>query len=316
MLAQLLRGLYLFQMLLGGLLGAWLAAPLTHQDGSALAWLLIPLGALGLPLVLQFLTMIALVLRARDGGPLSDWWRAFWGEYIAAIAIFMLRQPWPRRASEVLLPLPGAPNPIGAAPMPVLLVHGFICNHRVWDDVAAALRRAGHPVLAIDLEPLFTSIDDYAGPIELAADKLLACTGAQQLALVGHSMGGLAIRAWLRAHGSGRVAKIITLGSPHQGTHIVKALITANGEQMLWRSAWLQALQDSEKPATRHLMQIALSRQDNVVYPQREQVLSGASVTEFSGLGHLQLCLNPAVINWLVQQLGSHQRDPAAGQPV
>jgi triacylglycerol esterase/lipase EstA (alpha/beta hydrolase family) len=312
MLAQLLRSLYLFQVLCGGALGVWLAPPPGPQDTLAAAWLLAPLCALGLPLALQFLVICSSMLRSCPGGHTSQWWRAFWGEFRAAITVFVFRMPWAGKNPGVLPPLPGASPTPGAAALPVLLVHGYICNHRVWDDVSIALRRAGHPVLAIDLEPLFTSIDDYADQIEQAVAQLLTASAASQLALVGHSMGGLVIRAWLRVHGTSRVAGIITLGTPHQGTRMVRASVTANGAQMVWHSHWLQRLQHSETPASQSLLQIALTQHDNVVYPQREQVLSGTRVTEFSGLGHVQLCLDPAVLDWLVQQLGELAGKPDA----
>ncbi len=313
MLAQLLRGLYLFQVLCGGLLGTYLALPLAPRDGGAVALLLVPLCALGLPLLLQFLVIASSMVHACTSGYSRQWWRAFWGEFRAALTVFVFRQPWPGKNTGVLPPLAGTLATPAVPALPVLLVHGYVCNHRVWDDVATALRHAGHPVLAIDLEPLFTSIDDYADPIEHAAEQLLAASGTRQLALVGHSMGGLAIRAWVRAHGITRVARIVTLGTPHQGTRIANASMTSNGAQMVWQSHWLQALQQGETPAMRQLMRIALTPQDNIVYPQREQVLSGASVTEFGGLGHLELCLDPRVIGWLVQQLsdaGDSDRSP------
>ena len=36
---------------------------------------------------------------------------------------------------------------------------------------------------------------------------------------------------------------------------------------------------------------------------KREQVLADASMTEFKGLGHLELCLDAQVIQWLLQKL-------------
>ena len=72
---------------------------------------------------------------------------------------------------------------------------------------------------------------------------------------------------------------------------------------MVWRNAWLQELEKSESPQTRALMRIALTPQDHIVYPQREQVLPGVPVTVFDGLGHLELCRNRAVIAWVLQQL-------------
>ncbi len=311
MLARLLRRLYLFQAITGALLGGFVAVQWAQSGGGALALLTIPLAALLLPLLLQFLVISLSMLRSNAGGQPAFWWRAYAGEFRAALTVFMLRQPWAQRPAGVLLPLPNSPS--DQIMRPVLLVHGFICNHRVWDDVALALRQAGHTVMTIDLEPLFTSIDDYALPIEQAVDELLQKTGQSQLALVGHSMGGLAIRAWMRAHGTQRVAQVITLGTPHWGTRSVKPALAAaipNAAQMAWRSAWLQALDKSEKPATRALLHIGITPQDNIVYLQQEQTLIGAAVTQFNGVGHLQLCLDPRVIAWLLELLAPRPAPP------
>ena len=121
----------------------------------------------------------------------------------------------------------------------MVLVHGYLCNHRIWDDVAADLRAQGHAVFAVNLEPVFSSIDHYAPIIEDAVRALLQRTGEKQVALVGHSMGGLAIRAWMRAYGTDHVARVLTLGTPHAGTKLARGATTTNGKQMLWQSQWL-----------------------------------------------------------------------------
>jgi len=299
MLARLLRTLYLFQITLGALLGGWLADRLTFQADIFCMALGDLAGALGLPLLLQVTTIAVSMGRARSAGAVQLWWRAFWGELRAAIKVFVMRQPWPHRTRGIE---PALVESTGKPPLPVLLVHGYVCNHRVWDDVALALRQQGHAVLAVDLEPLFTSIDDYAPLLNRQLDTLLAQTGAAQAVLVGHSMGGLAIRAWLRAYGSARVARILTLGTPHQGTRIASASATANGTQMLWHSAWLAQLAASEDAPKRALMQLALTAQDNIVFPQTQQTLPGVQVTQFQGIGHLQMCLDARVIQWVCQQ--------------
>ncbi len=179
-----------------------------------------------------------------------------------------------------------------------------------------ALLEAGHPVIAMDLEPLFGSIDDYVPVLESAVTHLMAQTGAQQVALVGHSMGGLAIRAWLRNLKPGqlqRVARVLTLGSPHQGTRITHGAPTPNGKQMLFQSDWVQTLSRSEDAQRLGLMHIALNLNDNICIPQREQVLPGVPLTEFHGIGHLEMCLNPRVIRWTCQQLASL---PPTGHPA
>jgi len=306
MIALLLRALYLFQLLCGALLGSCLAIGSAQQSGGALSLIWLPLTMLCLPLLLQFLVILTCLIQSRTGGPAALWWRVLWAEYSSSVRVFMLRQPWPRRPNGVQMPL-ATPNGQAGA-IPVLLVHGYLCNHRVWDNMARALRQAGHPVLAVDLEPLFGSIDSYASVIEAALQRLQTDTGAPQVALVGHSMGGLAIRAWLRTQHTAqldRVARILTLGTPHQGTRMPQPVATTNGVQMHWHSPWIQALQASEGAAQHALMHIALNLNDNICFPQAAQVLPGVAVTEFHGIGHLEMCRHPRVIDWTCQQLGN-----------
>jgi triacylglycerol lipase len=178
-----------------------------------------------------------------------------------------------------------------------------MCNHRIWDDVADALRAQGHDVFAVNLEPLFTSIDKYAPVVESAVQALMAHTGQKQVAVVGHSMGGLAARAWIRSFGAERVARVLTLGTPHAGTQIPQHAPSPNGRQMAWGSDWLQQLSATETPAIRGLFRIALTPQDNIVYPQRAQTLPGITPTVFEGIGHVQMCLDPNVIAWVQREL-------------
>ena len=291
MLSRLLRRLLLGQILTGALLGWWVA-----REAGVTLWLA-ALTALLLPLATLKLSIFTTALKSHAPGANALWWRSLVGEIVSAIRVYFFQLPW-AIAAPAFQPATGAPVRV-----PVLLVHGYLCNYRIWDAVATRLRQAGHPVLALNLEPLFTSIDRYAPLVDAALEELRRQTGAPKVALVGHSMGGLVIRAWMRAQGSDRVARVITLGTPHAGTQIAHAISTENGDQMRWHSAWLQDLAASESAATRSLMRIAITPQDNIVYPQREQVLADVPVAVFDGLGHLELCLDKSVLNWIVQQL-------------
>jgi len=314
MLALLLRTFYLFLMLCGALLGSGLAVQSAQHGGGALSLLWLPLATLGLPLLLQFLIILSSMIQSRHGAGLRVWWRVLWAEYLSAVLIFMLRQPWPRRPNGVQMSLPHSGIATAPGTIPVVLVHGFLSNHRVWDDMALALRQAGHPVLTLDLEPLFGTINNYAAVVEAAVGRLQSETGSTQVALIGHSMGGLAIRAWLCTQNTAqlaRVARVLTLGTPHQGTRMHQPLATTNGVQMHWHSSWLQTLQASERAEHRALMHLALNLDDNICFPQRDQTLPGVAVTEFHGIGHLEMCRHPCVINWACQQLASSTRQDA-----
>jgi triacylglycerol esterase/lipase EstA (alpha/beta hydrolase family) len=116
-------------------------------------------------------------------------------------------------------------------------------------------------------------------------------------------MGGLAIRAWMRAHGTARAALAVTLGTPHVGTQVSPDARARNGKQMVWHSDWLADLAASESAATRRLFRIALTPLDAIVFPQLDQVLPGVVPAVFEGLGHVQLCSNARVMNWVSEQL-------------
>jgi pimeloyl-ACP methyl ester carboxylesterase len=279
--------------LLGALAGWWLMGRL-----PAGPWIML-LTALLLPLFNTVCLVCYTAIKSNAGRAPAMWWRALWGEIKASVRIFLFQLPWTSARPRFL------PALTSRGAIPVLLVHGYICNHRIWDALTPRLRRTGHAVLCVNLEPLFTSIDDYAAQIDQAVQTLCEKTGASQVALVGHSMGGLAIRAWLRDFGPHRAARVITLGTPHAGTQLAPNTHTPNGRQMAWHSQWLQTLSEQEGPASRQLMRIALTPQDSIVFPQNEQVLPDVAVTVFPGLGHLELSLDRQVRTWLLQQLSN-----------
>lgn len=293
MLARMLRITVALQMIAGAALGFWLCV------GIAPKWTLLGtvVTALAIPLASAVLTDIYSCSVSRANEPAGIWWRSLIGESWAGIQIFLLRQPWAFAAPQI------QPALGEKARIPVLLVHGYVCNYRLWDVLNPDLRAQGHTVLAINLEPVFTSIDDYATLVEKAVQTLRVQTGQDKVALVGHSMGGLAIRAWMRRYGTTHVARAITLGTPHRGTKINAIIRTPNATQMAWNSTWLNELAASESDATRNLFRVALSPQDNIVFPQRAQTLPGVTPTVFEGLGHLQLATSSKVRAWVCQEL-------------
>jgi triacylglycerol esterase/lipase EstA (alpha/beta hydrolase family) len=289
----MLRFTLALQMMAGATLGFWLSS--SHAPVWAL--LNMALAAVALPLAFTVLADLYSATVSRAQEPAAHWWRALAGECLAGIQVFLLRQPWAYAPTSI------APATSAAGRIPVVLVHGYVCNARIWDALIPDLRAQGHTVLAINLEPVFTSVDDYAALVEQAVQALRLHTGQDKVALVGHSMGGLAIRAWMRRFGTAQVARAITLGTPHVGTQIYTFIRTPNALQMAWHSKWLMELAASETDATRSLFRIALSPQDNIVFPQRAQILEGISPVVFEGLGHLQLCTSSQVRAWVCSEL-------------
>ena len=295
MLARLLRYTILAQILFS--LGVGYC--LNYFFDTSLAWSI--LIAIILPVGVLFSVSVIGSLLARNGLNAIAF-RAMWGEFLACTSSFLLRQPWVWKP-PVLMPAPG-----GTHKLPVILVHGFFCNHRIWYKIIPALHSLGHNVLPVNLEPVFTSIDNYAIILEHAVQEATKHNPKQRVILMGHSMGGVVIRAWIRQHGSDRVAGAITLGTPHQGTVLGKTAHSPNARQMAWRSPWLKTLAASESNSTRALFRIANTLQDNIVFPQRLQTLPGIQAQFFEGIGHLQMCVSPPVIGWVMQQIQEIQQ--------
>lgn len=193
---------------------------------------------------------------------------------------------------------------------PVLLLHGYGCNSGYWAHLTPLLDAAGISHATLDLEPLTGDIDGFADAIEEGATRLLRAAGAQQVIVVGHSMGGLAARAWLRRHGSAQAARVITLGTPHHGTCLATFGIGINAMQMQRAGVdgpactWLSELAAHEDAATRARITSIYTHHDNIVAPQTSGHLEGARNLELGGVGHVALGRNRRVLALVMDEIG------------
>ena len=155
-------------------------------------------------------------------------------------------------------------HPAAAAELPVLFIHGFCSSAETWNDTLPQLstRRYGSdaprvyesadgkaaartpPVLPgtktfrIDFSDLSGGFDllavanvptiRKAGELKVIIDAIKQFTGAPSVILVGHSLGGLAARAYIQGIGRDRngavipygrdVAALIMISTPNQGS--------------------------------------------------------------------------------------------------
>ena len=186
--------------------------------------------------------------------------------------------------------------------LPVLLVHGYGCSRGAWWWLRRRLEAAGWTVATISLEPVYASIDDYVEPLARRIDAVLAQTGSDRLLLVGHSMGGLVARRYLQRCGSVRVARLVTLGTPHQGSQLAHLGAGENARQMRPHSDWLRALAN---PAPLLDTVVIYSPHDNFVMPQANLELPGATARAIDGLGHLAMLFSPRVAVALLAALAA-----------
>jgi hypothetical protein len=186
---------------------------------------------------------------------------------------------------------------------PVLLVPGYLCNRAVWWSLRRWLRARGHPVFTLDLEPVFGDIDAYAGQIAQRIEAICRDSAAARIILIGGSMGGLAVRAYLRSFGAARVQRVVTLGAPHHGSVLARLAPGRNGRQMRPDSEWLAALAAAEGGRFAVPFASVYSCHDDLVAPQASSRLEGADNRPLPGVGHLSLAFSGRVRAELAQLL-------------
>ena len=268
---------------------AWFVAWQPQRPVLAVAGALAILFIHAWVLAIEFTVMAA--VNASDPAPrpavfqlLGAWWR----ESVENVRVFGWRQPfaWSRE-----------PDRLGASQrgLGIVFIHGFVCNRGLWTPWLRQARDRGYRFVAVNLEPAFGSIDDYVDEVEDAIDRLTQATGRPAL-LVCHSMGGLVARAWLRRDGdTGRVAHVVTIGTPHAGTWIARFSRVHNGRQMRTDGDWLRQL-GVPTPAIAGRFTCWYSNCDNIVFPASTATLPGADNRLLHAAGHVDLAFRDEVI--------------------
>lgn len=290
---------------------AWLAWQWPRSPLVALAGVAGALALFALVLWLQFVIMRR--VNRSDPAPRPSWQQvvaAWWAEARLALVVFGWRQPFRHNAEPDWLPPLSPLSPLSpgrqATRRGVVLVHGFLCNRGFWLPWMAALRERGHAHVAVTLEPAFGSIDDYTATIDAAVQRVQEATGMAPV-VVGHSMGGLVVRAWLRSlpadSAAARVHRVITLGTPHGGTWAGRFSRSVNGQQMALGGEWVRQLQQEEPAARAARFTCWYSNCDNIVFPAGTAMLPGADNRLVEGVAHMQMAFDPAVMRACLEEI-------------
>lgn len=290
-LARLQQGLVILAMG-GAVIWIWWFWP--HHPWLAAAGALFFVCAHSVVLAIE--CFIGALINRLDPAPTAGWkaWVGAWcSESRVAPMVFAWRQPFCWRR------LPDSEQVTGEAGAAVVLVHGFVCNRGLWLPWMKALRAQGMPYVSVNLEPAFGSIDAYDALIEEAVRRAEGLTGQPPI-VVCHSMGGLAVRAWLaRQPSRERVGAVITIGTPHRGTWLGRLSHVTNGRQMQPGCDWLVALEQREheaSPSPYARFVCWYSNTDNIVFPASTATLPGADNRLVDGAAHVAMAFHPMVM--------------------
>ncbi|WP_062640450.1 esterase/lipase family protein [Streptomyces maremycinicus] len=205
------------------------------------------------------------------------------------------------------------------APLPVVLLHGFIDNRSVFVLLRRSLAQHGrHRVESLNYSPLTCDIRTAAELLGRHIEEICERTGSAQVDVVGHSLGGLIARYYVqRLGGDGRVRTLVTLGTPHSGTRVAP-LANAHPivRQMRPGSELIEEL-SRPAPGCRTQFVSFWSDLDHLMDPLESACVDHPDLlvqnVRVTGIGHLALPVHPAVATGIRQALDTAPAGASTG---
>jgi len=113
------------------------------------------------------------------------------------------------------------PEPSCSRP-PVILIHGLYHNVSAWIFYQWLLKRKGfRNTYAFGYSSTSGSVDELLQKLDHRINELGRQLPSHRVILIGHSLGGLLARFYVQdKKNTEKVAAVVTLGSPHQGTKL------------------------------------------------------------------------------------------------
>jgi triacylglycerol lipase len=190
---------------------------------------------------------------------------------------------------------PGEHAP-GPEPPPVLLVPGWSDGpHSLW-LLERRLKRAGWPgdrVRRLGFRNRCGSNREHAREIAAAVTEFVHCAAVPAIDVVAHSMGGLAVREYLRQHGErAGIRRVAFLGTPHAGTIVARLAWGGGAPEMRPGSDFLLRLAEAGLPPAVRSLTIR-ARFDLRVIPAFHGVLAGSPDVVLPWTTHRGLLRSP-----------------------
>lgn len=199
-------------------------------------------------------------------------------------------------------------KPVGGKGQPILLVHGYLHNSSGWYVAAEELEKGGlGPVYTIDLGDgtiggKFWSIRNYAEQVAVKVKEIQEATGCQEIALVGHSMGGIVSALYAVDAPPGLVSDVIAIGSPFHGTCFSHYFgVGPDGEEMRTDSELLEELRNKIEDTPGIRFHSIASSTDEIV--PLDSALIGEDPMIVEDKGHFSLMISRKVAQQVVRWL-------------
>lgn len=179
---------------------------------------------------------------------------------------------------------------------PLIFVHGLGGNRGDFLLMALYLRLKGRIRSYRIKFPGGQSIDQMASSLAQFIRDVKMATGQKKVEIVAHSLGGLVARAAVVQHRlQGSVKTLITLGSPHQGTHPARYLRSKVVSDLRPESPFLKKLNRKRWP--KGVRGVTFwSRNDLFVLPAESATMEGMEPVDMTPFTHYSYLIDP--LSW------------------
>lgn len=193
---------------------------------------------------------------------------------------------------------------------PVLFVHGLGGHRGNFSPMRTAFRLLGRTRTYSAALPEDLSIEDLGVWLRTVIAKILevnALGEESKIDVVAHSMGGIVSRVALQDPAcAARVRTLLTLGTPHSGTHLARLADTHRTRAMRPQSelmAQLSAQIPWKNTAEMPRLVCVGSPADVVIIPAETAYVDGAEHIELPGFTHSGFLLHPKAFGTVYQAL-------------
>lgn len=181
---------------------------------------------------------------------------------------------------------------------PVIFVHGYTSSSSAWDEMVADFRAAGYAaddLYAWDYNS-YQSNETTAQQLATYVEQVRASTGAAQVDIVTHSMGGLNSRWYVKfLGGTDYVDDWVSLAGPNHGTDTAYWCYYASCYDMRPGSSFLSTLNSGDETPGSVDYGTWWSSCDGVINPDDSTLLQGAQNTYVGCIGHGDFLTDNAV---------------------
>jgi len=192
------------------------------------------------------------------------------------------------------------PAQAATANQPILFVHGYSSNGSTWNEMLASFRAVGYTdseLFAISYNSNQSNVTT-AQQLKTKVDEIRAQTGWASIDIIGHSMGSLSSRYYLKnLGGQSKVDAWVSLAGANHGTTTAKFCFSPSCKEMRPNSSFLTSLNSGDETPGPVRYRTWWSACDTTINPDSSVSLVGAINTKTACIGHSAMLTDDTVFS-------------------